>query len=99
MFHNARGITSFSNYVLHEKSLHTVPNLLIEAPLHLTLTPSPQAKLYIFGNTTNMFHNGRGITSFSNYVLDQKIIHPPSLHTMPNTKSRIETGGPPNQIF
>ena len=59
-----------------------------------TLTTLPQAKWYIFGNTTNIFHKGRGITCFSNYVLDKKC-----LHTVPHRKSRIKTGGPPNKIF
>ena len=52
----------------------------------------PQANSYIFGNTTNMFHKGRGITCFSNYVLDKQC-----LHTVPHRKSWIETQGPPNQ--
>ena len=44
-----------------------------------TLTTLPQAKSYILGNTTNMFHARRGITFFSNYVFNKKNpLHPPT---------------------
>ena len=57
-----------------------------------TLTTLPQAKCYIFANTTNIFHNARGITCFSNYVLHKK-----NASTLCQTESLESKQGAPKQ--